>query len=514
MKIKKVNPKTKYLYHYTLKENVESILKDKAIISKDEYVFFTESLNDSIKAFESELLAPGKLYIDIDGNLKRRDKVNKENYCILKIPFIDDNNFYTFSFDNQRDDSIYSISLTHKGTYSFDKAKILEIPDYKKINPFKRIIATAAISSILLFPYNTFAASWLDTNNYDTSWYVETTNYYDINNAKELAGLAYLVNKENITFENKHFNINADIDLTENKWEVIKDIFSGYICGSHRILLNYLDKDLFSNKTYNKLSYLYEVRLDTYRTTKVEIKSPYTVQLLKEKLNAKYVFFKNKELTDDTLLTSLDLDENELLEVFENKFKYVINYKGDKFPFNFETGESIENVKEMYSSRTKLPKERLVIKFKDKVLKDERTLADYNIQRTEDIYAYFMANIKASVSDGGKYELSTTEALSGDEVTLKLIPEDGYELKSVLINGKENLNLVKDNILKFICGEEDIDIKISYKLKENKETEEEKENESEIENPKTSDNIFFYIIGLIVSIFGIIINKIKLIKSK
>ena len=40
MKVEKVNTKTKYLYHYTLKENVESILKYKTIISKDEYVFF------------------------------------------------------------------------------------------------------------------------------------------------------------------------------------------------------------------------------------------------------------------------------------------------------------------------------------------------------------------------------------------------------------------------------------------------------------------------------------------
>ena len=208
------------------------------------------------------------------------------------------------------------------------------------------------------------------------------------------------------------------------------------------------------------------------------------------------------------------MNENELLEVFENKFKNVINYKGDKFPFNFESGESIENIKEMYATRTKLPKERLVIKFKDKVLKDERTLADYNIQRTDDIYAYFMANIKATTSAGGKYELSTTEALSGDEITIKLIPDDEYKLETILINGKESLDLANDNILKFVCGEEDVDIKISYKLNETKETEEEKENESEIENPKTSDNIFFYIIGLIVSIFGIIINKIKLIKSK
>lgn len=154
----------------------------------------------------------------------------------------------------------------------------------------------------------------------------------------------------------------------------------------------------------------------------------------------------------------------------------------------------------MYSSRAKLPKERLIIKFKDKVLKDERTLADYNIQRTDDIYAYFMANIKATTSAGGKYELSTTEALSGDELTLKLMPNYGYRLESILINGKESLDLVNDNILKFICGEEDVDIKISYKLKETKENKE----DIQIENPKTLDNIIFYVIVSVISLAGIL----------
>ena len=34
-----MNPKIKYVYHFTLKKNVEKILADKAIVSKDEYVF-------------------------------------------------------------------------------------------------------------------------------------------------------------------------------------------------------------------------------------------------------------------------------------------------------------------------------------------------------------------------------------------------------------------------------------------------------------------------------------------
>ncbi len=39
MKVNEVRYDIKYLYHYTPKENVKKILLNKAIISKDEYVF-------------------------------------------------------------------------------------------------------------------------------------------------------------------------------------------------------------------------------------------------------------------------------------------------------------------------------------------------------------------------------------------------------------------------------------------------------------------------------------------
>lgn len=62
MNIININPKTKYLYHYTLKKNVNKILDDKAIISKDQYVFFTKSLKDSITAFKREMMVEGNIY--------------------------------------------------------------------------------------------------------------------------------------------------------------------------------------------------------------------------------------------------------------------------------------------------------------------------------------------------------------------------------------------------------------------------------------------------------------------
>ena len=66
-----------------------------------------------------------------------------------------------------------------------------------------------------------------------------------------MAGLAYLVNDRNITFEGKRIEVKENIDLTSNTWQTIKDIFRGSICGSHRIILNCFDGKLIENKDIN-----------------------------------------------------------------------------------------------------------------------------------------------------------------------------------------------------------------------------------------------------------------------
>lgn len=134
MNIEKVNPNIKYIYHYTLKKNVKKILAEQEIISKDQYVFFTKSLKDSIIAFEREMMQENKLYIDVNGNLRKRKKCNKNDYCILKIPYKNDNQFFKFSFENQSKESIYTISISHKGSYQFKEAKVLEFPENRKTN--------------------------------------------------------------------------------------------------------------------------------------------------------------------------------------------------------------------------------------------------------------------------------------------------------------------------------------------------------------------------------------------
>lgn len=518
MNIEKINPNIRYLYHYTLKKNVKKILNDKVIKSKDQYVFFTKSLNDSIIAFEREMMQENKLYIDVEGNLRKRAKCNKEDYCILKIPYINDNQFYKFNFKNQSEESIYTISISHKGQYKFKEAKVLEFPKNKKLNIISKTAIVAAVAGIMLFPYNldkTYAASWLDTNNYDISWYENEKNTrYEINTAKQIAGLAHLVNDKNKTFEGKSISITKDIDLTTNTWETIKAIFKGTIEGSHRIILNYFDGKLVENKDIDLVEYSYKILEDKTNFKNVIIGKPYTVEKLKSVTGANEVLLNNKKLSDDQIL--LDLNENDIIEVYTGNYKHFIkNSKGITIPFNFESGDSIDNVKTRYSEKVNIPKNKIILKFNEKELVDERTLADYNIQKYNTIDAYVKYDINTSVEEGkGKITSSQNTALSGEKITIKLSPDSGYQLSKLIVNGIEKTNEVQNNELNIECGDDDINVKVSYKLKEdeprdNLEIKDKTEQNVLSTNPATGDNIIKYILAFIVSIVGIVICKFK-----
>lgn len=97
------------------------------------------------------------------------------------------------------------------------------------------------ITTILLLcmPILTFAASWADNGSYDVSWYKKSQTEFQISTAKELAGMAYLVNNNYTSFEGKTVKLAADINLGEKYWEPIgmgNTTFEGTFDGDgHRI---------------------------------------------------------------------------------------------------------------------------------------------------------------------------------------------------------------------------------------------------------------------------------------
>lgn len=512
MKVEKTNLTTKYIYHFTSKKNVQKILADKKIISKDSYVFFAKSLKDSITIFEREMMQEGKLYIDVDGHLRKREKCSKNDYCILQIPYVEDNNFYTFKFEGQSKDSVYTLSIAHKGEYHLKNAKVIEFPKAKKLNKVSAAVAVTIASGIMLCPYNVFASSWLENNNYDLNWYQETQSNYSIGTEKELAGLAYLVNFEGKTFENKTINITRDIDLTENTWQTIKDIFKGNICGGHRIILN-LQSNKFAEES-NRLNVKIEYAVSAYVDNKLKevyLAAPYLVKDLKLNSTPFTAFYNNEILSDDTSIFDLDLSGNNKLEIF-SRYNLVSDSNNVKIPFYTENGEAIDNLKRFYATKTGIPYEKLVFMYNGKELLDGRNLADYNILKEQVINALVKVNVTSTVEEGkGEVICSKEYALTNDKVIFTFKPDTNYLIDKVLVNGQDMTDKVITNTLEVECGMQDISVKVTYKQDKTKDVvQEEKTENTKTENPKTGDNsIVGYIITMLTSLFVLVTLGVK-----
>lgn len=490
MKIEKRKYNIKYLYHYTLKENIEEILNDKQIVSKDKYVFFTKSFNDSVKLFNSEMLDENKIYIDNDGNIKKRGKCSKDDYCILKIPYIEDNNFVKISFPFESNDSVYAMSVVHEGTYKFNNAKVLSIPNMKK-HLFNKLFFTTTCMAMLLLPYNAYAKTWLEDNNYDISWYDEAKKVFTIDTKEEVVGLEYLVNKENVTFEGKRVEIKGDIDLTSNDWVTISDIFKGSICGAHRIFLKYTDGKLVSGKDLEGVYYTFEYMKDNSGKEKVSVKYPYTVEMLKKEFaHTTYVFLDNKLLSDDTSLLDLNITKDNTLYVY-GRYNYI-RAGGILTPICTESGDDSDRIKSLFSLKTGIPVDKMILKYKENIIPDGRTMADFNIQKEEILDIYVKVNANINILEGlGDVTLSKKELLTGDELEISLLPNQDYELSSIFINGINKTNDVVNNKLNIIVGTKDINIEVKYSIK----------------NPQTGDNLNMNVLLFMISLFSL--NKLK-----
>lgn len=86
---------------------------------------------------------------------------------------------------------------------------------------------------IVLFVLSTIpssADSWTDSGNYDTSWYDDLSESFDISTAEQLAGWVYL-NNNGTSFEGKTLNLTANIDLSAHYWTPVGS-FTGTLNGN------------------------------------------------------------------------------------------------------------------------------------------------------------------------------------------------------------------------------------------------------------------------------------------
>ena len=94
----------------------------------------------------------------------------------------------------------------------------------------------------------------------------------------------------------------------------------------------------------------------------------------------------------------------------------------------------------------------------------------------------------------------------GESKTFDILPDDGYTIKSIIVNGIDKTNDVVDGKLTLSNITEDIILTVEFeKLADaSKET---VANTDNIENPKTYDNVLFYVGLVLVSIIGLTLSR-------
>lgn len=129
-------------------------------------------------------------------------------------------------------------------------------------------------------------------------------------------------------------------------------------------------------------------------------------------------------------------------------------------------------------------------------INDELDLSEYQYVKIISKYNITIIPDENIVLEGDN-ELT---ALEGENKEITITAKEGYKIKSVLVNDEEvKLN---DNKLSLTNIDKNVIVKIT--------SEEMPKTANEINNPKTGDNIVFYIIVSIISIVGlIIISKFK-----
>lgn len=84
---------------------------------------------------------------------------------------------------------------------------------------------------------------WITDGNYNTAWYDDhqSEESFTLENEKDLAGLAYLVNYKRISFSGKTITLAADLDMRGHRWSSISGFEGIFDGGNHKITGVYMN---------------------------------------------------------------------------------------------------------------------------------------------------------------------------------------------------------------------------------------------------------------------------------
>ena len=133
---KKINEKPEVVFHYTKRENVESIKKDGFIkASKIDWdcCWFSKSLEDTLNLMEQTIMIEGNSYINLLGLPAQYPKFIPDDYVILKlIPTSNEQHEWLRWIPKQvqgNDGDHYNFTIAHRGNLKFIEAEVIEVSE-------------------------------------------------------------------------------------------------------------------------------------------------------------------------------------------------------------------------------------------------------------------------------------------------------------------------------------------------------------------------------------------------
>lgn len=116
------------VYHFTKKENVQKIRKDRQLKKfKDNYVFVCESYEDCINVIKNTILNPKARYMDFDGVIRDYKNRNINDYVILKLKTRYSDSLKWFKSTSSNNSCIDDKTIAYKGNLPIKSMDEIEI---------------------------------------------------------------------------------------------------------------------------------------------------------------------------------------------------------------------------------------------------------------------------------------------------------------------------------------------------------------------------------------------------